>query len=98
PSGGPDQPREAVAPRARRSFMLERKEHPFILRLPAGEHGGVRTGADRDIAGRSGSSSEREKGPEPHSAPALAEPAPALAAVKVRDKLSVHQRAQLCQG
>jgi hypothetical protein len=39
--------------------------------LLAGEHGGVLTGADRDIAGRAGSASEREQGPEPYSAPAL---------------------------
>ena len=42
--------------------------------------------------------SEREQGPEPHAAPALAKPAPALAAVEVRGQLGVHQRAQLGQG
>jgi hypothetical protein len=77
--------------------MLERKEYSLILGLLAGEHCGVLAGADRDIAGRVGSASEREQGPEPHSAPALAESAPAFAAVKVRDQLGVHQRAQLCQ-
>jgi hypothetical protein len=53
PLGGAYQPREAGAPGARGSFVLERKEHPVILRLPAGEHHGVLAGAARDIAGRS---------------------------------------------
>jgi len=78
--------------------VLERKEDPFVVCLLAGEHDGVLPGADRDVAGPIGGASEREQGPEPHSAPALAEPAPALAAVKVRDQLGVHQRAQLVQG
>jgi hypothetical protein len=43
---------------ARGSFVLERKEHPLILRLLAGEHGGVLAGADRDIAGRVGSATD----------------------------------------
>jgi hypothetical protein len=73
-------------------------EHPLILGLPAGEHGGVLAGADRDIAGRVSCLSERQQGPEPNSAPALAESAPALVAVKVRDQFGVHQGAQLCQG
>jgi hypothetical protein len=64
--------------------VLERKEHPLILRLFAGEHGGVFSGADRDMASPVGSASEGKKGPEPHSAPALAEPTPAFAAVEVR--------------
>jgi hypothetical protein len=77
--------------------VLECKEHPLILCLLAGEDGGVLAGGDRDIAGRSGSASEREQGPKPHSAPVLAEPAPALVAVKIRDKFGVHRRAQLRQ-
>jgi hypothetical protein len=97
PLGGSDQPREAGGPGACGSFVLERQEHSLILRLLAGEHGGVLRGADRDIAGRVGSASEREQGPEPHSTPALAEPAPALVAVKVRDQFGVHQREQLCR-
>ena len=91
-----DQPREAGPPGARGSLVLQREEHPLILGLLAGEHRGVLAGANRDIAGPGGSASECEQGPEPHSAPALAEPAPAFAAVKVRDQLGVHQRAQLC--
>ena len=85
-------------PGARGSFVLERKEHPLILRLLAGQHGGVLAGADRDITGRAGRASEREQGSKPHSAPPLADPAPALAAVEVRDHLGIHQSAQLCQG
>jgi hypothetical protein len=77
--------------------LLERKEHPLILGLLAGEHGGVLAGADRDLAGRAGRASELEQGPEPHSAPALAEPAPALPAVKVRDQFGIHQSVQFCQ-
>jgi hypothetical protein len=98
PLGGSDQPREASAPGTRGSCLLERKEHPLTLGLLAGEHGGVLAGADRDIPSHAGRASEREQGPEPHSAPALAGPAPAFAAVKVRDQLGVHQRAQLCSG
>lgn len=98
PLGGSDQPREAGAAGARGSFMVERKENSLILCLLADEHGGVLTGADRDIACRVSSASEREQGSEPHSAPALAKPAPALATVKVRDQFGVRQRAQLCQG
>ena len=41
PLGRAYQPREASAPGARGSFVLERKEHPLVLRLPAGEHRGV---------------------------------------------------------
>ena len=96
-SEGPTSRGKPAGPGACGSFVLERQEHPLILRLLAGEHGGVLPGADRDIAGRVGSASEREQGPEPHSAPALAEPAPALVAVKVRDQFGVHQRAQLCR-
>src|SRR5215831_3325495 len=98
PLGGSDQPREAGGPGARGSFVLKRKEHTLILGLLAGKHGGVFAGADRDIAGRVGRANEREQGRQPHSAPALVESAPALVAVKVRDQLGVHQRAQLCQG
>ena len=36
-------------------------------------------------------------GPEPHSAPALAEPAPALTAVKVRDQFGIDQTVQFRQ-
>jgi hypothetical protein len=74
--------------------VLERKEHAVIFGLLAGEYGGVFTGADRDITGGISSASQREQGPEPHSAPALADPAPSLVAVKVRDQFGVHQRAQ----
>ncbi|HEX7161943.1 MAG TPA: hypothetical protein VF223_11990 [Trebonia sp.] len=77
--------------------MLKREEYPLIFRLLAGEHGGVIAAADRDIADRVGGAGEREQGAEPYAAPALAEPAPALAAVKVRDHFGVHHRAQLCQ-
>jgi hypothetical protein len=90
-------PRSPGSPEARGFFVLERKEGPLILGLVAGEYSGVLAGADRDIPGRVGSTSESEQGPEPHSAPALAEPAPALPAVKVRDQLGIHQRTQLCQ-
>src|SRR5215471_20129873 len=97
PLRGSDQPREAGAPRARRSFVLKRQEHPLIVRLLAGEHGGVLAAADRDVSRYVGSASEREQGAKPDAAPALTEPAPALAAVKVRDQLGVHQGAQLFQ-
>ena len=46
-------------------------------------------------AGRVGRAGDREQGGKPDPAPVIAEPAPALPAVKVRDRLSVHQRAQL---
>lgn len=39
----------------------------------------------------------RSEGPEPHSAPALAEPAPALPAVKVRDQFGIDQTVQFRQ-
>jgi aminoglycoside phosphotransferase (APT) family kinase protein len=97
PFRGADQPREAGAPGTHGAFVLEREEHPLILRLLAGEHGGVLAGADRDIAGRVGGASEREQGTQPHAAPALAGAGPALSAVKVRDQLGIHQRAQLCE-
>ena len=97
PLGGSDQPREASAPGTRGSCLLERKEHPLILGLLAGEHGGVLAGADRDIPSHAGRASEREQGPEPHSAPALAEPAPALPAVKVRDQFGIDQTVQFRQ-
>src|SRR5689334_3831370 len=98
PLGRAGQPRESGPPGAHRPFVLERKEHPFVFRLLAGEHGGVLAGADRDIAGRLGGAGQREQGPEANAAPALAEPAPALAAVEVRDQLGVHQGAQFFQG
>jgi len=75
--------------------VLECKQHPLILRLLAGQHRGVLPGADRDIAGRVGGAGEREQGGEPHPAPVIPEPAPAVSAVKVRDQLGIHQRAQL---
>ena len=71
-TGRANQPRKAGAPGARGSFVLEREEHPLVLHLLAGEHGGVLAGADRDIACRTSRAGEREQGPEPHSAPALA--------------------------
>jgi arginine deiminase len=97
PFGGSDQPGEAGAPGALGSFMVERQEHPLIFRLLAAEDGGVLAGADRDIAARVGGASERQQGSKPHSAPALAQPAPPLAAVEVRDQLGIHQGAQLFQ-
>jgi hypothetical protein len=72
--------------------VLEPEQHSLILRLLAGEHGGVVAAADRDIAGSVGGASEYEERCESHPAPALAEPAPALSAVKIRDQLSVHER------
>ena len=47
-------------------------------------------------AGRVGSASKREQGLEPHSAPALAEPAPAFTAVKVRDRKFVRPAQLTC--
>jgi hypothetical protein len=65
PVGGSDQPREAGGSGARGSSVLERQQHSLILRLLAGEHGGVLATADRDIAGSVGGAGKRKEGCKP---------------------------------